>query len=167
MAISQIVQNSISDAVQLGRDFVVKPTITAPANNTVNVTDTPLITASPYLSLYGIAQANAEWELSTSSTFDFINVASTINGSNTQFQLNASSGLATSNTYYARVRYSDTSNNSSDYSNTIEFTTDPNFGFELSYLVVAGGGGGGSDRAGGGGAGGYRTNYTSSTPTYT
>ena len=37
MAISQIVQNSISDAVQLGRDFVFKPTITAPANNTVNV----------------------------------------------------------------------------------------------------------------------------------
>jgi hypothetical protein len=71
MAISQIVQNSISDAVQLGRDFIFKPTITAPANNATNVTDTQLITASSFLSLYGIAQANAEWELSTSSTFAF------------------------------------------------------------------------------------------------
>ena len=71
MAISQIVQNSISDAVRLGRDFVVKPTITSPANNTVNVTDIQLITATSYLSLYGIAQANAEWQISTSSTFAY------------------------------------------------------------------------------------------------
>ena len=106
---------------------ILKPSITSPANNASNVTDSQLITASSFLSLYGIAQANAEWELSTSSTFAFINVASTITGSNTEFQLNVSSGLATSNTYYARVRYSDTSNNSSEYSDTIEFATAASF----------------------------------------
>ena len=168
MAISKIVTNSINDAaittakiadgvISPGRAFVFKPTITSPANNSTNITDVQLITASPFLSLYGIAQANAEWQLSTNSQFAFINVASTINGSNTQFQINSSSGLVTSNTYYARVRYSDTSNNSSDYSDTIQFSTADAFSFTLNYLVIAGGGGGGGDWAGGGGAGGYRT----------
>jgi hypothetical protein len=106
---------------------ILKPSITSPSNNATDILDTQLIVASEYRSLYGIPQANAEWQLSTSSTFAFINVENTISGSNTEFQLNISSGLATSNTYYARVRYSDTSNNSSDYSDTIEFATAASF----------------------------------------
>lgn len=136
---------------------IFRPVITDPANNDVNVLNVDLITATPYLSLYGLAQSNAEWQLSTSPTFAFINIASTITGSNTQFQLNVNSGLAESTTYYARVRYSDTSNNSSDYSETIEFTSAGSFAINVDFLVVAGGGGGGSYYGGGGGAGGYRS----------
>jgi hypothetical protein len=79
-----ITLNKIADGVL--PDEVFKPTITSPANNATGILNTQLFTASPYLSLYGIAQANAQWQISTSSSFAFINVNSTITGSNTQFQ---------------------------------------------------------------------------------
>lgn len=166
MPISQIVTNSIANAnvtaVKLSSDAfspqIFKPSITSPTNNATDIIDTQLITATPYLSLYGIAQANAQWQISTSPTFAYINVNSTITGSNTQFQVNSSSGLVTNTIHYARVRYSDTSNNSSEYSNTVQFTTAASFSFPVDYLVVAGGGGGGDNEGGGGGGGGgFRT----------
>jgi hypothetical protein len=160
MPISQIVTNSLADGnVTLAKfassSQIIKPVLTSPANNATNVGDNQLFTASAYLSLYGRSQANANWQISTSPTFAFINVNSTITGSNTQFQANSSSGLVVNTIHYARVRYSDDANNSSEYSNTIQFTTATTFTFGVDYLVIAGGGGGGP--VGGGGAGGYRT----------
>ena len=168
MPISQIVTNSIADAnvtaAKLSGDAfsaqIFKPSITSPANNATGITDGQLFTASPYLSLYGRSQANAQWEISTSSSFAFLNVSSTITGSNTQFQANASSGLTESTVHYIRVRYSDDANNSSDYSNTVQFTTGT-FAIPVNFLVIAGGGGGGI-YGGGGGAGGYRSSIGSS-----
>jgi hypothetical protein len=142
---------------------IVKPSITAPANSATGIQNTQLVTASPYLSLYGRSQANAEWQISTSSSFAFINVSNTISGSNTQFQVNTSSGLVTNTVYYARVRYSDDANNSSEYSDTVNFTTASAFTFPVNFLVLAGGGGGSANRgAGGGGAGGYRASLGTS-----
>lgn len=178
MPISQIVTNSIADAnvtaAKLSGDAfsaqIFKPSITSPANNATGILNTQLFTASAYLSLYGRSQANANWQISTSPTFAFINVNSTITGSNTQFQANTSSGLVENKIHYARVRYSDDANNSSDYSNTVQFTTATSFPFGVDVLVVGGGGGAGFGESGGGGAGGliYRpalttnvgTNYT-------
>lgn len=163
MPISQIVTNSIANtavtAAKLASDAfsaqIFKPSITAPANNATGILDTQLFTATTYLSLYGRSQANANWQISTSPTFAFINVNSTITGSNTQFQANASSGLVANTTvHYARVRYSDDANNSSDYSNTVQFTTAAAFTFSAELLALAGGGGGGGNIDGGGGAGG-------------
>jgi hypothetical protein len=88
--------------------------------------------------LYGRSQANAQWQLSTSPSFAFINVSSTITGSNSQFTLNASSGLVTNTLYYARVRYSDDANNSSEYSNTVQFTSNTSFPVLVDFLVVDG-----------------------------
>jgi hypothetical protein len=115
------------------------------------------------LSLYGRLQANAQWEISTSPSFAFLNVSSTITGSNTQFQANSSSGITANTVHYIRVRYSDDANNSSDYSNTVQFTTNTAFPFIVNYLVIAGGGGAGGNlgtgtyASAGGGAGGYRS----------
>jgi hypothetical protein len=182
MPISQIVTNSIANtavtSAKLASDAfspqIIKPVLTSPANNATGILNNQLFTASPYLSLYGRSQANANWQISTSPTFAFINVNSTITGSNTEFQANASSGLVVNTIHYARVRYSDDANNSSEYSNTIQFTTASAFSMSnVAFLVIAGGGGGGGGSAGsggGGGAGGYRestltnlslsTNYT-------
>jgi hypothetical protein len=142
---------------------VVKPSILSPANNATGIQDTQLITATSYLSLFGRSQANAQWQISTSPSFAFINVSSTISGSNTQFQVNTSSGLVTNTVHYARVRYSDTANNSSEYSDTVNFTTASVFTFPVNFLVIAGGGGGNANRgSGGGGAGGYRASLGTS-----
>jgi len=120
MPISQIVTNSIATAnvtaAKLASDAfspqVIKPVITSPANNATGITESLLLTASPYVSLYGYSQANAQYQISTSPTFAWINVNSTITGSNTQFQANLSSGLVANSTiHYARVRYGDSSNN--------------------------------------------------------
>jgi hypothetical protein len=171
MPISQIVTNSIANtavtAAKLASDAfsaqVFKPSITSPANNATGILDIQLFTASNYLSLYGLSQANANWQISTSPTFAFINVNSTITGSNTQFQANINSGLVVNTIHYARVRYSDTANNSSDYSNTVQFTTATAFTVPINFLVIAGGAGGAANRgAGGGGAGGYRTSLGTS-----
>jgi|APGre2960657404_1045060.scaffolds.fasta_scaffold24190_2 hypothetical protein len=168
MPISQIVTNSIANnavtAAKLASDAfsaqIFKPSITSPANNATGILNTQLFTATTYLSLYGRSQANAQWEISTSPSFAFINVNSTITGSNTQFQANASSGLVVNTIHYARVRYSDDANNSSDYSNTVQFTTNTSFAISVEYLLVAGGGGTASG-SGGGGAGGLL--YSSAT----
>ena len=146
-------QGLITSASNVAIPQIVKPSITAPANNATGILDAQLVTASPYFSLYGRSQANAQWQISTSSSFAFINVNSTITGSNTQFQVNSSSGLIENTVHYARVRYSDDANNSSDYSDTVNFTTGV-FSFGVDALVVAGGGAGGFAESGGGGAGG-------------
>jgi hypothetical protein len=167
MPISQIVTNSIANnavsAAKLASDAspaqIFKPAITSPANNATGVNDNDTITATSYFSLYGRSQANAQWQLSTSPSFAFINVSSTITGSNSQFTLNTSSGLVTNTLYYARVRYSDDANNSSEYSNTVQFTSNTSFPVIVDFLVVAGGGGGSTS---GGGAGGYRTSFGTS-----
>lgn len=168
MPISQIVTNSIANSSVTLAKFasttnIVKPSITSPANAATAILDTQLFTASPYLSLYGRSQANAQWEISTSPSFAFLNVSSTINGSNTQFQANSSSGITANTVHYIRVRYSDDGNNSSEYSDTVQFTTNTAFPFIVNYLVVAGGGGAGGGlgsqpyASAGGGAGGYRS----------
>ena len=168
MPISQIVTNSIANGNVTFAKFasssqIVKPVITSPANNATAILDTQLFTATSYLSLYGRSQANANWQISTSPTFAFINVNSTITGSNTQFQANSQSGMTANTIHYARVRYSDDANNSSDYSDTIQFTSNTAFPFTVDYLVIAGGGGAGGGlgtgpyASAGGGAGGYRS----------
>ena len=161
MTISKIGRNGLADDAFSAQIF--KPSITSPANNATAILDTQLFTASPYLSLYGRSQANANWQISTSPTFAFINVNSTITGSNTQFQANSQSGITANTIHYARVRYSDDANNSSDYSDTVQFTSNTAFPFTVDYLVIAGGGGGGGGlgsstyASAGGGAGGYRS----------
>ena len=156
-------QGLVTSASNVSIPQIVKPSITAPANNATGIQDSQLITATSYLSIYGRAQANAQWQISTSPSFAFINVSNTISGSNTEFQINASSGLVTNTVHYVRVRYSDDANNSSEYSDTVNFTTATTFTFPVNFLVLAGGAGGGANRgAGGGGAGGYRASLGSS-----
>jgi hypothetical protein len=163
---AKIADGSITTA-KLSSDAIpqiVKPTITSPANGASGVSLDATITATGYFSLYGRPQANAEWQLSTSSDFAFINVENTISGSNTQLTLNNSVAFANT-TYYTRVRYSDDANNTSEYSDIVQFVTAASF--EANVLVVGGGGGGGGCMSGywaggGGGAGGiaYATNQT-------
>lgn len=104
-----------------GRDFILTPTNTAPADGTTGTTLTPQLEASPYRSLYGVPMASAQWQISEVQDFATTVVDETVAGTSTTFT--PSSNLDTLTTYYWRVRYTDDDGNVSDFSDATEFTT--------------------------------------------
>ena len=116
--------NTITNVVQ----EIKTPTNVSPATGSTNIGATPALTGSTYYSLYGVAMAAAQWQVSTVSNFAST-VVNTGDVAGTAVTYNVASGvLSTSTTYYWRVRYKDSNGAYSDWSTATTFTTAADFG---------------------------------------
>lgn len=106
---------------------VKTPTNVSPAGGATNIGATPALTGSTYYSLYGVAMAAAQWQVSTVSDFAST-VVNTGDVAGTSVTYTVGSGvLSTSTTYYWRVRYKDSNGVYSDWSAGTSFTTATEF----------------------------------------
>lgn len=107
---------------------IVKPTCVSPANAATNVVEQLTLTGSSYYSLYGVVKAAAQWQISTSATFDtFVLNTGDVLGTSVTY-LVAEGTLALSTTYYWRTRYKDSEGLYSEWSTAAQFTTSNTFG---------------------------------------
>lgn len=100
---------------------VRKPIGLRPANNAVGVDPDLDMAASAYRSLYSLAQAGATWQVSTDRNFNTILASNDSQGPGTSYKLPARLNPQTN--YFWRVRYKDSENAVSDWSDPISFTT--------------------------------------------
>ena len=100
------------------------PVNVTPAQAAVDVAGTPTLTGSAFLSLYGLAMAAAQFQVSTAADFA-TTVVSTgdIPGTATTYTV-AAGVLAVSTMYYWRARYKDAEGVYSAWSTPTSFTTD-------------------------------------------
>ena len=107
---------------------VKTPTNVSPSSGSTNIGSTPALTGSTYYSLYGVAMAAGQWQVSTVSDFA-TTVVNTGDVAGTSVTYNVSDGiLNTSTTYYWRVRYKDSNGVYSAWSTGTSFTTAASFG---------------------------------------
>jgi hypothetical protein len=110
-----------------GSPEIKTPTNVTPANAATNIGATPVLTGSTYYSLYGIAMAAGQWQVSTVSNFAST-VVSTGDVAGTSVSYTVGSGILVVNTtYYWRVRYKDANGTYSDWSTGTSFTTAASF----------------------------------------
>ena len=110
-----------------GSPEIKTPTNVSPANAATNIGATPVLTGSTYYSLYGIAMAAGQWQVSTVSNFAST-VVSTGDVAGTSVSYTVGSGILVVNTtYYWRVRYKDANGTYSDWSTGTSFTTAASF----------------------------------------
>ena len=119
--------------VTAGVDAVRRPANTSPAQSAADVTETPALAGSAYLSLYGLAMVAAQFQVSTAADFA-TTVVSTgdIAGAGTSYTV-AAGVLSVSTVYFWRVRYKDAEGVYSDWSAPTSFTTAANFN---AYIVT-------------------------------
>jgi hypothetical protein len=114
---------------------VATPSNVSPTDEATDIGETPTLTGSAYLSLYGIAMAASQWQVSTVSNFAST-VVNTGDVAGTSVSYTVSAGvLSVSTTYYWRVRYKDNNGAYSAYSTPTEFTTAA--AFISPYIAVA------------------------------
>jgi hypothetical protein len=106
---------------------VATPTNVSPADLATDIGETPTLTGSTYLSLYGKTQKSSQWQVSTDNTF-----ATTDYDSGEVLGVGVThavpdGNLSVSTTYYWRVRYRDTDDTYSEYSTSTEFETAASF----------------------------------------
>jgi hypothetical protein len=106
---------------------VFTPTNVTPVNADTDITETPTLTGSTYLSLYGKTQKSSQWQIST-----VVDFASTAYDSNEVVGVGVThavpaGNLSVSQLYYWRVRYRDTDDTWSDWSTATTFTTAASF----------------------------------------
>jgi hypothetical protein len=97
-----------------------KPTITAPVNGATNVDQGLTVTASPFASSGSDRLVSSDWQASLVADFSTL-VFAYISISSTTSWLPAN--LSPSTRYYLRVRQNGEAGGSSDWSNTVSFTT--------------------------------------------
>lgn len=100
---------------------VEKPAGLSPANGATGLMDTVTFTGSVYRTLYGVAQSSMEVTLATDA--GFTGTVQTFTAGAVQSLTLAAGNLATSTTYYWRVRYRDTDGVWSPHSAPLSFTT--------------------------------------------
>lgn len=116
-----------TSATPITNPEIKTPTNVSPANAATNIGATPTLTGSTYYSLYGIAMAAGQWQVSTVSDFAST-VVSTGDIAGTSVAYTVSSGvLSVNTTYYWRVRYKDANGTYSDWSTGTSFTTAASF----------------------------------------
>lgn len=106
---------------------VKTPTNTSPVIAATGITEASTLTASTYGTLYGIAMAASQWQVSTVSNFASIVLdTGDVAGTSTSYTL--AGGLFSTNTvYYWRCRYKDALGSYSDWSVATSFTTAASF----------------------------------------
>lgn len=97
---------------------VRRPVNVTPADASSGISATPTLTANAYYSLYGVAQASAQFQVSTDSTFTSTVVNATVGAVNTYNVVTTLSGIN-----YWRVRYTDSEGAVSEWSVPTQFTT--------------------------------------------
>jgi len=109
------------------------PTNLSPVAGATGVMDNATLTGSTYYSLYGVAMAAAQWQVSTDSAFA-TTVINTGDVAGTAVAYSMTAGvLSTSTTYYWRVRYKDANGVYSAWSTATSFTTASSF---FSYIAT-------------------------------
>jgi hypothetical protein len=112
----------------VGSPEIKTPTNVSPATGATNIGATPALTGSTFYSLYGVAMAASQWQVSTVSDFAST-VVSTGDVAGTAVTYNVASGvLSVSTLYYWRVRYKDANGVYSEWSTATTFTTAASFG---------------------------------------
>jgi len=104
-----------------GRPLVQQPENISPADNATDTLLTPELDASAYRSLYGVAMASAQWQISEVSDFSTTVVDDTVAGTSTTYT--PSSNLDPNTSYFWRVRYTDENGDQSEFSEATAFTT--------------------------------------------
>jgi hypothetical protein len=107
-------------------DPIRTPANVTPASAATGVIETPALTASAYLSLYGLAQNGAQFQVSTSSGFGTVLHDSGTLGAVSTHTLPAAV-LGVSTAYWWRARYRDADNVWSAWSAATTFTTAASF----------------------------------------
>lgn len=101
---------------------VTRPVITSPANNAVNQAIALTLTSNAFATTGGSdTHVGSDWQIATDSGFSNI-VKRLINASGNKTSW-AVTGLTSSNTYYARVRYKSANSSYSEWSVTLTFST--------------------------------------------
>lgn len=110
----------VDAAVGQGNAAVRRPVNSAPAASATGVSTTITLAAGSYYSLYGIAHAASQFQVSTTADF-----ASTVRDQTTGAATSwaVSPALSTNTAYHWRVRYKDAENNWSEWSAPTLFTT--------------------------------------------
>ena len=111
---------------------ILQPTNVSPADSATDIGGGPVLTGSPYYSLYGLPKSAGQWQVSTDETFA-TTVIDTGDVAGTAISFTAT-GLLVSTTYYWRLRYKDSDGVYSEYSNATEFATAASF-FPLSEVA--------------------------------
>jgi len=118
-------------------DAILTPVNVSPADNATDVGGGPLLTGSPFYSLYGLPMVAGQWQVSTDETFA-TTVIDTGDVAGTAISFTAT-GLLVSTTYYWRLRYKDSDGVYSEYSAATEFATAASFfpSSEVAKLVAS------------------------------
>jgi len=100
---------------------ILQPSNVSPVDNATDIGSGPVLTGSPYYSLYGLPKSAGQWQVSTDETFATTVIdTGDVAGSSISF---TASGLLVSTTYYWRLRYKDSAGVYSEYSDATEFAT--------------------------------------------
>ena len=109
--------------------LVDPPVLLSPGNGAAGITtSSPVLTASAYKSLYGVAQSAAQWQVATDDDFAQI-VWQTTKTAAPFHSVTVGSGLTTNTTYRWRVRYQDADGVWSPWSALSRFATGAVFNF--------------------------------------
>ena len=110
-------------------DEIVTPTNVSPADEAIDIGETPTLTGSAYLSLYGKTQKSSQWQIDETS--DFTSSPLTYDSGEVVAvgvtHAVPAGNLEVSTTYYWRVRYRDVDDTYSEYSTPTEFATAASF----------------------------------------
>ena len=119
-AMHAVPKQYVDAVVGQGSAAVRKPANTTPAANAAGVSTTITLSASAYYSLYGIAHAASQFQVSTTADFA-TTVRDTTLGAVTSWAV--SPALSTNTAYYWRVRYKDSEGVWSEWSQPTLFST--------------------------------------------
>jgi len=104
---------------------ILQPSNVSPVDNATDVGSGPLLTGSPFYSLYGLPMVAGQWQVSTDETFATTVIdTGDVSGAAVSF---TATGLLVSTTYYWRLRYKDSDGVYSEYSDATEFVTAASF----------------------------------------
>jgi len=104
---------------------ILQPSNVSPVDNATDIGSGPLLTGSPFYSLYGLPMVAGQWQVSTDETFATTVIdTGDVAGSFISF---TATGLLVSTTYYWRLRYKDDDGVYSEYSVATEFATSSSF----------------------------------------
>ena len=106
-------------SVAIGGD-IETPSITSPTTGATGIGMSPTITGSTYRSLYGYTQTDAQVQVSELADFSTTIIDTIVGSAVASFDI---AGLSITTLYYCRIRYQDSEDRWSDWSETVQFTT--------------------------------------------